>query len=55
MTYWERPNDLHSDLVPDSLDILRYRQGVGMKTAAIYVSKDKDISKITVSVPYISN
>ena len=43
------------DLVPDSLDILRYRQGVGMKTTAIYVSKDKDISKITVSVPYISN
>lgn len=37
------------DLVPDSLDLIRYRQGVGMKTSAIYVAKQVDLTSVSLS------
>lgn len=44
------------DLVPDSNDLIRYRQGVGRKTVAIYIPKQTDINSVTVSAePYISS
>ena len=44
------------DLVPDTNDLIRYRQGVGMNTCAIFTSKQVDFTSVIVlSEPYISS
>ena len=43
------------DLVPDTHDLLRYRQGIARKTCALYVAKDCDIATVHVSEPYINS